>query len=565
MERYRLLDALGGSAKFLTIASLLLACCFAHGQMQAPEKVPQQLAVPTTTTVEPLGADARFDYAMGLVRAGRTDEARGSLLVGWTLFPADKRFPTELAGLAFKETKYLAAARWLSRASDIDPEDTYVRDFLGTVYFLLNNQEAALKHWNRVGKPYIETATKPDVRLDPVLLDRAIAYSQAEVLTLDELLATRARLRNLAIFPIQTFDLAARTDGKFDLALHVKERHGWGANKWEGLLTTFGGIVGQTVTPQYYNIHGTATNLVGSYRWDSEKRRAGLILSGPLRRSPKWRYVLAGGWRNENWDVRNFSSAPITSVGSLNLSREAVGAGVQVVESGKWSWATGVEVSRRDFRSITETFPSSVLLEGTQLKYLADLDFEALRIPERRFVVSTSVSTQTARIWSAENNTFFKLQAAVTSDWLPKAQGDDWQVLHRLSAGSIWGDVPFDELFILGLERDNDLPLRGHTATHRGRRGSAPMGTQYFLSNLELDKDVFKKGFVVVKLGPFVDTGKITGPETFGSDKWLVDVGGQLKVNVLGARITLSAGKDLRTGREAFYVKLGGWSTIRNK
>jgi hypothetical protein len=158
-----------------------------------------------------------------------------------------------------------------------------------------------------------------------------------------------------------------------------------------------------------------------------------------------------------------------------------------------------------------------------------------------------------------------KLQAAVTSDWLPKAQGDDWQVLHRLSAGSIWGDVPFDELFILGLERDNDLPLRGHTATHRGRRGSAPMGTSYFLSNLELDKDVFKKGFVGVKLGPFVDTGKITGPETFGSDKWLVDIGGQLKINVLGARVTLSGGKDLRTGREAFYVKLGGWSTIRNK
>ena len=232
MERYGVLDALGGSAKFVTIASLLLACCFAHGQIQAPEQAPKPLAVASTASVEPLSADARIDYAIGLARAGRTQEARESLLAGCKLFPSDKRFPTELAGLAFKETKYLAAAHWLSRAAAIDREDTYVRDFLGTVYFLMNNQEAALKHWNRVEKPYIETATKPDVRLDPVLLDRAIAYSQAEVLTLDELLTTRARLRNLAIFPIQTFDLAARPDGKFDLALHVKERHGWGANKW---------------------------------------------------------------------------------------------------------------------------------------------------------------------------------------------------------------------------------------------------------------------------------------------------------------------------------------------
>src|SRR5919112_1059423 len=63
------------------------------------------------------------------------------------------------------------------------------------------------------------------------------------------------------------------------------------------------------------------------------------------------------------------------------------------------------ELSHRDYRSLTDpTFPAEVLLEGTQLKHLAQVDFEALRIPERRFVLSTSVSTQSARIWSDVNH-----------------------------------------------------------------------------------------------------------------------------------------------------------------
>ncbi len=548
MARHRQLDVAGTSARLILAICVLLLCTLSHAQADDPST-----------------PDAQINRAVELAQAGKISEAREALLAGLKSNPSDKRFPTELAGLSFKENKYDDAARWLARASRLAPDDDYINDFRGTVYFLLGNQEAALKYWNRVGKPYIENAHKPTLRIDPVLLDRALAYSPAEVLTLDELLTTRARLRNLGVFPVQTCDLSARPDGKFDLTLNTKERHGWGANKWEGLLTTFGGIFGQTVTPQYYNIRGTATNVVGSYRWDSEKRRALLTLSGPLRRNPKWRYILGGAWRNENWDVRNYSSAPISRVGSLNIRREAFAAGVQSVESGKWSWTTGMEVSHRDYRSITDAFPSDVLLDGTQLKHLAQVDIEALRIPEHRFVLSTSVNTQAARIWSASGHSFFKLQGSVTSDWLPKAQGDDWQMLHRISAGATWGDVPFDELFILGIERDNDLLMRAHSATHRGRRGSAPLGTRYFLSNWELDKDVFKKSFVSVKLGPFVDTGKITGPDTFGSDKWLWDTGLQLKLTVLGARVIVSGGKDLRTGREALYVRLGGWSTLKSK
>ena len=65
---------------------------------------------------------------------------------------------------------------------------------------------------------------------------------------------------------------------------------------------------------------------------------------------------------------------------------------------------------------------------------------------------------------------------------------------------------------MLGMERDNDLWMRGHVGTRDGRKGSAPLGRNYFLSNWEIDKRIYHNGFFSLKLSPFLDTGKITDP-----------------------------------------------------
>ncbi len=133
--------------------------------------------------------------------------------------------------------------------------------------------------------------------------------------------------------------------------------------------------------------------------------------------------------------------------------------------------------------------------------------------------------------------------------------GDDYALHEQVRAGKTFGQVPFDELFMLGLERDNNLWLRAHIGTREGRKGSAPLGRNYFLSNWEIDKVVYDSGLFAVKLSPFVDTGKITDPSgVFGSRQWLSDAGIQLKFSVLGVGVTFTYGKDLRTGNNAFYA-----------
>jgi hypothetical protein len=107
---------------------------------------------------------------------------------------------------------------------------------------------------------------------------------------------------------------------------------------------------------------------------------------------------------------------------------------------------------------------------------------------------------------------------------------------------------------MLGLERDNDLWLRAHIGTRDGRKGSAPLGRNYFLSNWEIDKHVYGNGIFSVKLSPFLDTGKITGSAGLSSTRWLWDTGVQAKFGVLGVGVTFTYGKDLRSGNNAFYA-----------
>jgi tetratricopeptide (TPR) repeat protein len=575
MESRRPLDfarsAAERAASRAIVILVLIALCRLPGGAQAVPSLPeaaeqvrqlfeQQRWAEVVREVESRSvrdAEIDFYYGSALAQLGRWADARAAFLAGRRLRPSDKRFPIELGGVAFKEKDYAGAIRWLRRGLRIDPHDSYANDFLATAYFLQGNLEAALKYWNRVGKPQIENVrTPPELKIDPALLDRAFAFAPASTLRLDQLTASQARVGGLGVFPVYSFSLAARADGKFDLDFRARERNGWGANRWEALASTFRGLFYQTIYPAYYNVHGSAANLESLVRWDAQKRRLWAAFSSPFERNPKYRYQLSVDLRNENWDVFPSFTGPAPLLGALNLRKESVAGEVTSFASGRWGWSMGAEFSDRQYRNI---FPGTalapeILLNGPQLKHLAELNYMLWRTPEERFSLKTSISSGAARIWSDSPKLFEKLQGSAEAQWFPQSKGDDYAMAAQLRAGKTFGQVPFDELFMLGLERDNDLWMRAHIGTRDGRKGSAPLGRQYFLSNWEMDKNLYNNGFFGVKLGPVLDVGRITDPSPgLGSNKWLWDTGAQAKFSVLGVGVTFVYGKDLRSGNNAFY------------
>ena len=310
------------------------------------------------------------------------------------------------------------------------------------------------------------------------MLDRAFVFAPASRLRLSDWLTTEVRIRGLEIFPRYQFDLLARPDGKVDVVFRNRERDGWGQSKLEKLFVLFRGLPFFYITPEVYNLRHQAINFVSMYRWDAEKRRVYAELSGPFKANPKFRYRMLADLRSENWNIRNSFQGPAPLLGSLNLRRESVGANFSSLESGRWQWSAGVEASHRDFRSVVPgvALTPSLLAKGYQLKQVTKLDAALWRLPERRLTLEGGLSSQAGRIWSQPSHAFEKLQSSARLHWFPQAQGDDYEVQHQIRAGKTFGDVPFDELFMLGLERDNDLWMRGHIGTRDGRKGSAPLG-----------------------------------------------------------------------------------------
>lgn len=578
MEGRRQLDSAGGAgirSRVIFASVVLMLGCFSW--LCATEASPQfdriaairksfdeqrwQEVVEQAQALPSQGADVEYYYGVALAQLGRWDEARTVLLRGRRLWPHDGRFPIELGGVAFRQRGYGEATGWLRCGMRLNPSDPYPADFLATIYFLQGNLEAALKYWNRIDKPRIESVrVEPGLRVDPILLDRAFTFAPGGTLLLPDLLTTRARVRGLGVFPSFNFRLNARQDGDYSVAFAARERDGWGQSKLEALLSTFRGIGYQTIYPEYFNVARSAINVTSLVRWDEQKRRLEIGLSGPLGGDPRYRYQAGLDLRDENWDLRRSFKGLAPTLGALELRRRAVSGGVTSFRSGGWSWSTGGEFSYRDYRDVSAGpgLPQEVLLKGYQLKHTAELNRDLWRVPDRRFESSARISSEAGRIWSAPAHTFERLQSSFTARWLPRMSGDDYAVEQHFRAGTIFGRVPFDELYMLGLERDNDLWMRAHIGTRDGRKGSAPLGRNYFLSNWEMDKNIYNNGFLDVKLSPFLDIGKSQDSLAgLGSRKWLWDTGVLAKVRVLGIGFAVVYGKDLRSGNNAFYLMAG--------
>ncbi|HYK89049.1 MAG TPA: hypothetical protein VE398_09775 [Acidobacteriota bacterium] len=369
---------------------------------------------------------------MALSRLGRLDEARRAFEEGRKKAAYDKRFPLELAGIAFKQGNAAESIRQLRHALKADPRDSYGNDFLATLYFLQGNLEASLKYWNRIGRPMIEsvdTGTVP--KLDPVLLDRALAFSPASRLDLKDLVLSRERLEWMDVFSTFRFELRPRRNGDFDLSFHALERDGGVLIK---LLTSFKEIPYQTIRFDSFDIGGSASNFESFYRWDAQKRRAFAEYSGPLKGDPGWRLRLWLDGRNENWDVPH-SGAGVSPI-LFKLRKLELGGGVSSIINDKWEWNADASISDRRFIGHPEgSVSSSLYADGPSVKYEAGLQWKVLYLPEKRLRAQSNVALEVAKVLSAGAKPYMKVDWGIRWEWLPLSRGDDYRFSGRLNAG----------------------------------------------------------------------------------------------------------------------------------
>ena len=429
----------------------------------------------------PAEQSADFDYYAGMAfsHLDRWREARDAFSNGARKAPGDARFLTERAGAEYKLNDFSAAKRDLRRSMRLDPSDSYVAEFLGTIYLLEGNLEAALKYWNLVNKPRLAAvAAIPVPKTRKRLLDRAIQFSVPAVLNSDSFLKTDALLANLQVFPNWRTEISPVTSSPnnddYKATLRLTERNGWGSSLLDGAISLLSGLPYETIYPSYYNVRGDAINFDSLLRWDSQKRRVSALAEFPLFQQPAQRLRIFIDARDENWNLSRTFSGGSTPLTNLNLKRFAGGAELHLVESARWDLTAGFEAISREFRNVPAGLAAVAVpffTDGRTLDAWLGARRTLLRVPERRFTLDSQAEVRAGRNYGSGLGAFASLNGQLKSRWLPKARGDDYEFLSRLRGGDTFGDVPLDQLFQLGVERDNDLWLRGHSGTLDGRKG----------------------------------------------------------------------------------------------
>lgn len=512
-------------------------------------------------------ADLNFEYGLALAHLQQWTQARAALVAGWRACPWQARFSLELAGVAFQEKHYPETAAWLHRGLKLDPNDAYANDFAGTDYLLMGNLNAALKYWNRVRKPYVEELTfDPQLHVQRLILDRAFAFSPAEVLGERGFETTEAWLNGLGIFAGRSIELKPRHDtdggGKFDAEFNAVERNGFGSSRVQAFVATLSGAPYETIYPSYFNIGRSAENFESLLRWDTQKRRVWVSLSAPLKDRAQLRWRLEADARNENWAIRRPFASTEPVLGSLNLKRQVIVGSVTDIRSGRLQFSTGGEFSHRNFRNVVDgtAFTATLTVPGYELKYLASIENKVLEIPERRFSLTTGATSELARMWTAQTevpaapHVFEKLQGMALARWFPQAQSDMYEATEQVRAGRTFRSAPFDELFLVGMERDTNLWIRGQIGTRDGRKGSSPVGSDYFLSNTDFYRRIYGNGLITLKVGPLLDVARVgAATNSLANGQWLFDVGIEARLTVLGTSVVFTYGRDLRTGNNAFF------------
>jgi hypothetical protein len=505
--------------------------------------------------------DEAHESALTLSRESRWEEARTMLLRAHASWPRDARLLLDLSGVHFRLGDRRAAITYARRALQLDPANSYGRNLLATLYLLEDRLDAAVQQWNAIGRPSLRRVVIPDdPGVEPALLRKALPPITDPFLSLEALQASRIDVERLRVYGAYRLELVPTEDERFDLrfqALEGGELH----RGWLGrLLPMARSLPFQAVHVDYPNIRASAFRFDSLWRWDRNKKRALLSLEGPLFRDPRWRAELTSDLRDEIWDVSGETSGNRIPNAFL-MRREELSVRATRRVTSRLIAGAGFTYTQRRFpetvgfhsdAAAPQLSASSVPQGGHSGHLSGTLQYWAIHLPDRRFHLWSSVTTDVGRFLG--NGNYLRARMDWRAAWSPDAAGV-WNVETHLRGAKSGGRVPFDHLFVIGMERDHDVWLRGRAATRRGRKGASPLARDYVVAQTHAARELYRHPALRVSAGPFLDAGKGWDPGgPFGSRSVLVDAGMQVDLRLLtGVKVNFVYGRNLRDGSGVFY------------
>jgi len=484
--------------------------------------------------------------AQGLARGreGHLDEAGQAFDRAIALDPGRAEAFVERGGLRFLEKNYDAAIRDLEQALR-RRSDPYTRDLLASALHLAGRSDEALGQWNVLGQPTLQSLeiTGLEHTKDRVAR-RELSVAEGSLLSLDDLRASRARLREVGVFDRVTLRPVPRGEGKADVEVALSERYGLFATPLDFLLSSGVNALQRRVRLRYTNLKGTGVSFGGQYRWEENRPELSLAMDWPRPFGlPAYAHL------------QSFRGRQVYGLGeSLTRKSRGIDLNLRHVFGAQTVGELGFRGRDRTFSRPDPSAEPGVVtgITGGVEQRLVDRYRQRLDVAARGFQTAAALGSELRYATSVISLTYRAFASP------PDGTPIDRSVL---AARVLWGwesgRAPIDDAFAPGGSVEMEFPLRAHRQTRNGTLGEMPLARSLVLGNFEWRRRFLDKTAVQLGFAAFTDVGRAARTVT-GIDRSFVDVGLGLRVAFRGSSvIRIDFGHGLSDGKNALFVGLG--------
>lgn len=510
--------------------------------------------------------------AVARARRGETAAADSLLRQAAARCPASASPRRELAGLRFRQRRWRDVAAHARAALSAAPADTQAARLLAGSRYMLGEPDAALRAWNRIGRPEVASVRVYGLRHTRwEALRPRLPVVEGRVLTPGVLSLARRRASAVPAFARARVRYRPLRDGTVDVQVAAVERPRLFGSPLDLVSVGLGALTEREVRITAASLAGAGETWSGSWRWWEGRPAVALRASFPGA------FGIGGVWTAEGrWEEESFAVAP-RSAGSgagsgsradrpaasdtgddlpgasataspggasdpLRLERARGSLALERWATGALRWEAGLALDRWAGRE-------------SHLSPSAALD---LRPVEGRLALRAGGAG-----WAGLESGDSFLRGSVRAAWRPVASDDvEWTLAAGAAAAS--GGAPMSLWPGAGLGHARPHLLRGHPLLEDGVIVGEGFGRVLAHGGTEARLWVLRFGPVRAGIAGFVDTarpwdGPLAGSAAGRESGLLVDVGAGLRLapgGEGGGRLRVDVAGGLADDAGAFSV---GW------
>jgi tetratricopeptide repeat protein len=490
-------------------------------------------------------------------------KAEDVLTEGSKRFSNDVRLLNALGDFYLTNKDLDAAKSALTRALLVDPKNNYASDLLATINMSEGDVQAALRSWNRTGRPIVDDILHNYyLSFGSWVVRKAVAFHPAGVLRYSEWKTTEARLLETGNFSNVGLEIEPTTvPDQYNAVVRTTTKTN---SLGDFAFNLFKGLPVETHYLDVWNIGNSGINFNSNYRWESDRRRLEGELDIPVPFPGLLHLQLGNMWRNEEWNLSPNIRQEGLGVARFRYKANILHLRVKQIPHYRFDIAGGLEYRNRaasgDLPATLATnslnvgkfsVESNVRLADGQYKNRLHLEGFAAR---QSILGNINFSGGVAEM---NNRVTLSNDARSYLDWTVKG-------------GTSRGNLPVEDYFLLGIDTNMRNPLRGHMAADHGTYGRGPMGTDFVLVSSDVERRIatlplfntFNLPFLTVKWEVFLDGAKTWDRNhILKQGKLWVDTGGGLRFETPTQSFGLIYGRSLRDGTAVFmgYVEKRLW------